>query len=484
MVQLHSERINSRWEPVLPYMSDDEAEGFQDLLRFYSPQGVIRKASTYFRAGGSMPSYVGHGGYFDFEHLLRHLSGMSGLDTGTKRTLYGGGKGNTLFKMFASTLGEIIERVLGSLAFLQHADRLIFGSYKEMTAKGHRCIGPAELPLFAPEQHDQQGNFYDPFTEDTPLRWIKGQRLFSHDEVWMPAQVLMLFYLRRPDEAVICFGTSGGLATHINLKEALYHGIIELFERDAMNVSWYSKIPPEIVDFDRPITNPELRRQLEMAEELPGSVRFYLHALDTPELPTVTGIEVDPRLARYAYYSGAGVDPDIENALLSAFGEYGQSERNMRVALFAPNWRFSRALGHFFDVSPDADRRELNIFFKIVPYYGYPQNFHKLDWYINTKRHVPLSSLPSAGSSLDERWRRLGGLLNRTGIDPIVFDFTPPQMKHVKLTKVYIPELTPPCPPSDPLLAHRRYYELPRQLGLTDRDLTLSDLNTDPMPYP
>ncbi len=52
MVQLHSERINSRWEPVLPYMSDDEAEGFQDLLRFYSPQGVIRKASTYFRAGG------------------------------------------------------------------------------------------------------------------------------------------------------------------------------------------------------------------------------------------------------------------------------------------------------------------------------------------------------------------------------------------------------------------------------------------------
>jgi ribosomal protein S12 methylthiotransferase accessory factor len=483
-LRLRSTHVNPSWE-IVPYrLEDEERRGLEDLLRYYSPFGVIRKVLTYFAPGGSIPTYVAHGDYFNFDHVLARMTGMTGSFTGVKRTIYAGGKGHSLFRSFVSTLAELVERVLGCLEALSRAGTCRWGTYREMTAQGFNCLGPKDLPLFAPEQFGELGMVYDPYDEDTMLGWIEGKRLFSGESIWMPAQIALLFYARRRDEGAIGYGTTGGLATHINEREALYHGITELFERDAINVSWYCRIPPSIIEVDRPLENAELRRLLQVADGLSGKLTFYSHILDAPELPVLTVIELDQWLNRYAYYSGGGVDVDIESVMVSAVGEFGQAERNMRLALYAPDWFFAQAISRFFDVDPGASLRELNLFFKVVPFYGYKENFEKLRWYTESPRRVALSTLPVAGTSLDERWDILMGLLKRLKLDPVVFDFTPAHMAQARLMKVYIPELTLPCPPSWRLLGHPRYYELPQQLGFADRRLTYEDLNKDPHPYP
>lgn len=484
-LQLASRYINPSWEPILYQMSEEEQKGFQDLVRLYSPFGAVRKLSSYFGATGAMSLYVGHGQYFDFDYVLRKLTGLSGMVTGVGKSIYGGGKGYSLFGMFASTLGELVERVLGALEYMGKIDRLVYGTYRQLTQQGYSCLGPKDLPLFAPEQYQDPDMLFEPFTEDTLVGWIEGRRLLSGEPVWMPAQLVLLFYVRRDDEIPIGFSTSGGLASHINRQEALYHGITELFERDGVNLRWYCKIPLDIIDFDRPVNSIELRRLFASSRGLPDQRVYYYHNLDIPDVPVVTVIEFDERVTRYRYYSGGGVDLSIDMAILSALSEYGQAERNMRLALIVSEWEYARYIDQMFNVAPDAKMRSLTNFLKIVPFYGYAQNAEKMNWYVRDGRHIPLSSVHTTETtSPQQRWDALMGILSKYGIDPIIFDFTSPQMEHSCLMKTYIPNLAPPFPPSHPLLGHPRYYEVPQKCGLADRQLAFSDLNTDPLPYP
>src|SRR5262249_1842681 len=278
-LELKSRFINHKWEPILYQMEDDECRGLEDLMRFYSPFSLVRKVSTYFGAGGTLPTYVAHGQYFDFDHVLRRLTGLRGLGSGVSRTIFGGGKGDSLFRAFTSTLGELIERVWGSLYFLEKSHESIYGTYRALTEQGYRCLGPQDLPLFAPEQFDDPDMLFDRFTEDSYLGWIEGKRMFSGEKVWLPAQLILLYYQIMRDEAVIGFSTTGGLATHISEREALYHGIVELFERDAVNVSWYARMPPAAIELDRPLRNAALRNLLGTAQGLAGSMTFYAHML-------------------------------------------------------------------------------------------------------------------------------------------------------------------------------------------------------------
>ncbi len=485
MLDIRSQYINNSWEHILYQMNDEEYDGLMDLYRFYSPFGPIRKVLTYFGSGGSMPLHVGNGQYYDFDYVLRKLTGQTGLKTGLSKTLFAGGKGHNLFNMFVSSLSETVERVLGALSFFDKADQLVYGSYRRLREQGYQCVGPEELALFAPQQYTQPDFMYEPFTADVNLGWIEGRRLLSGESVWMPAQLVSLFYIPRADEVRIGYSTTGGLASHISEREALYHGITELFERDAVNLRWYCKIPPAIIDIDRAPRLPDLQRLMHIANGLPGKMTYYLHSIDVPELPVITVIEIDEWLSRYAYYSGGGVDLDIDACMLSALNEFGQAERNMRLAMAAPEWGFARGVERMFAVDRDEDISKIDIFFKIVAYYGYKENIAKMDWYLHGDEHVALTSLPSVRvQSSAERWEHLLAVLKQHVIDPVIFDFTPPQLDHIRLMKTYILELAPPFLPSIPMLAHQRYYEIPQKLGRSDRRLTFADLNTEALPYP
>ena len=477
----------NRTSEQLPYRVDpDEVRSLAELFRFYGPRSAFRQATAYFGPCGGLPCHAAHGSYFDYDHVIRKLTGRSGFESAVGRTVQGGGKGHSLFGAFASTLGELVERVIGCLQGLAVASaRSRFGSCRDLKTEGLACTGPDVVSLFAPEQYEGRARLFDPFTDDSALRWIEGRRLLSGQPVWVPAQLVLLHYERDPREALIGYSSSGGLAVHGTPHEARYRGIVELFERDAMNVSWYSRIPPRDIGLDRAPRQPALRKLLRAADGLPTTLRLHAIQLDTPDLPTVTVSSIDHRLRRFAYCVGSAADLDTETAILGALTEYGQSERNLRLALAAPDWSFSRALRTTFDVGPDADPRELDAFFKVMPYYGHAGNTEKLRWYMASTDETRLSELPAyEGGQRDGKWTALMKVLAAREIDPIVFDLTPPQFGALHLVKVFIPKLTQPVSPAMPLLGHRRFYDLPRALGATGRRLTYRDLNEAPLPYP
>ncbi len=477
----------NRTSEQMPYRIDQEQfRSLVDLLRFYGPRSVFRQATAYPGPGGGLPCYAAHGSFFDYDHVLRNLTGRSGFESAVGRSVQGGGKGHSLFGAFASTLGELVERVIGCLQGLAATSgRLRFGSCRGLRSEGLSCTGPDVLSLFAPEQYEGRARSFDPFTDDSALHWMEGRRLLSGEPVWVPAQLVLLHYERDPREALIGYASSGGLACHGTAQEARYRGVVELFERDALNVSWFCRIPPRRLHFDTPPRQPALRRLLRAADGLPTTLRFQVVTLDVPELPTVTVTSIDRWLRRFAYCVGSAADADADAAVLGALTEYGQSERNLRLTVAAPDWRFARALRSTFDVRPDADPRELDTFFKVLPYYGHVRNVGKVRWYGEGRDAVGLSELPRyEGDGRDAKWRTLSELLAAHGIDPVVFDFTPPQFDSLSLVKAFIPELTQPMSPAMPVLGHRRFRDLPFTLGCADRRLEFRDLNTDPLPYP
>lgn len=466
-------------------MSDKELDGLHDLLRFYGPYGPLRRMVTYYPAGGSLPLYSGHVTSFSYDYICRKILNLTGFAADLNRNLYAGGKGASLFDMFASSLSESIERGLGMLEGFRQVTNIVYGTRRELSDQGYRCLGPEDLQIFAPEQFARPDFPYVPFTDDTFMGWQKGHRLRSGEPTWVPAQLVAIYYPPlHPEEQYIGYSSSGGLASHIGEKEAILHGIQEIFERDAVNLHWYCKMPPAIVEFDRP-PSPDLGRLLRVTGSFPAQPRFYVHQLDFPEIVVCTSVQYQDQFTRYKYFAGGGVGTDVDSCLYSAMAEFGQAMTPLGIALAAPEWIISRSMDRMFGVDRDVEQHELNVFIKILSYYGYKENFERIRWYVDTPRRVPLSSLPALRhQSFDEQWDHQMAMLDRHGIDPIVFDFTPVQLDSVRVMKVFIPELSPPFLPSMPMLGNRRYYELPERLGFADHRLSYEELNTDPMPYP
>jgi len=258
-----------------------------------------------------------------------------------------------------------------------------------------------------------------------------------------------------------------------------------VFERDGVNIHWYSRIPPKKIVMDREPQIRELDRLLTMSESLGAQPTFYLHPLEFPEIKVLTAIEYHDYFTRYKYYAGGGVSHDIEECLLSAVGEFGQAMVPLGISLAAPGWGLSGAMDRLFGVGRDAKQEDLNVFIKILSYYGYKENFERLRWYVDTEEEVNLSEIERVHlPTLDDRWDYTLAALEQHGMDPIVFDFTPPQFKTVKLMKTVITQLSAPFLPSLPMLGNPRYYSLGHELGVHPSPLSYADINPDPMPYP
>jgi ribosomal protein S12 methylthiotransferase accessory factor len=386
--------------------------------------------------------------------------------------------------MVASSLGEVIERALGSFMGFAHDTLIHYGTYDTLVARGYKCFPPDELPLFVESQYKEAKFPYKPFTRDTFVGWVKGAKLLDGEDVWLPAQIVLPFYLSHPEEPLICYATSGGLAAHISRERAIEHGLAEVFERDAVNLHWNCGHAPRPIVLDCEPRDPRLRRVFDNARSLKTDVRLYLHETDIPGLHTVTAVGFIAGFNKFAYVAGGGGGLSIDAAILGALGEYSQAESANRIVLCAPQWKYSDRVDELLGVDEETPVEDFDIFYKVIGHYGYPKNAAKLKWYLDGSAPIRLSELYARQRRSGSSYDTMLDICRETKLTPIFFDFTLPNMKVVKLTKVFCPELTPPYLHSTPTYGANRYFELPRMLGWTDRVLGPEDLTVSPQPYP
>ena len=146
----------------------------------------------------------------------------------------------------------------GIFAFFKENLDVCNGSYNSLQQAGRNAIAPEALPLFADEQYASPDFFFQPFTDDTEFSWIKGRRLTSQEEIWIPMQLVLFFSIPSIEEARIGYSSSSGMASHIDEALAIMAGIIEIVERDALMLSWYANIPLRRIEVDKPLSSKKL----------------------------------------------------------------------------------------------------------------------------------------------------------------------------------------------------------------------------------
>lgn len=198
----------------------------------------------------------------------------------------------------AAAVGEAVERYCGNRV----PPGLRTATAAELRAAGIRHFGPADLPFFAPWQHAAEGFPYQPFTDDLPIAWARGQE--AGEPCLLPASWVHLNYHsgERRSEPRLHHLNYAGIATGVSAEDAFTRALLELVERDALERWWH---------LGAPTTGIAVRDVPGLAAELAGCpLEVHLVQLPTEHpVACVAAVVVDPATGIVAGGGAARFDP-------------------------------------------------------------------------------------------------------------------------------------------------------------------------------
>ena len=405
----------------------------------------------------------------NFRKLFMELKGLNINISDT----HAGGKGIKVADCLISSLGEFVERFLGMFSYFYFESELVFGSFNELNAKGYKCLDLNDMGLFTQEQYKNPKFPFTPFTKDSKVRWIRGYDILKKEYIYVPAQLILPFYIYLEDEAIIGYSTSGGLSFHSIKEEALYRSIIEIVERDALNVGWYCDIKPIPVDIEG-LKNIYKKLYFDI-KTVPSDIKFYIYkqSCAVEEVNVIVAVSVERGLGEFSYICGGGADINPILALLKAYSEYAQAEKNIRYLRYYSNRSQSDYLRNFLL----KDLNNVDTFFKSVLFYGIKGNSpillnhfsvcnnHKL--YIDKNTYLCVEDTQEKLNCLLEFIKRSDNIKSI-----IIFELFPRGLFGLDigfLMKAFSPDLCPAFSPRYPYLGHKRLKNI---------------RHTHPLPFP
>ncbi|MFE6331672.1 YcaO-like family protein [Streptomyces sp. NPDC057798] len=206
-----------------------------------------------------------------------------------------------------AAIAEGIERYCGNrVPPTGHPDAPVRATAADLDRKGLRLYTPRELPAYADWQYARDKFPYRPLTADTPALWARGTERLSGGrtaEVWAPVALTHLNW-RQGDLRSLPRThhlNYAGIATGQGFEDAVERGLLEIVERDALELWWHLDGPARGID---PASVPGL------ADDLAGSA-LEVHLVEMPSefAPCVAALVRDPRLGLYAAGFACKYDP-------------------------------------------------------------------------------------------------------------------------------------------------------------------------------
>lgn len=129
-------------------------------------------------------------------------------------------------------------------------------SANELTSSGYSWLDPRRYVPYRSEHYISSLRHLKPFDPADTIQWVKGRRMKTGEEVYVPID--LVFYPVRREQAgrqTFYEACSSGVAAFPNGAEASQRALLELIERDAICVTWYSQkvvtaIPSELLRVD------------------------------------------------------------------------------------------------------------------------------------------------------------------------------------------------------------------------------------------
>ena len=185
-----------------------------------------------------------------------------------------------------------------------------------------RAVDPTIFGLFPDERHDLLEFPYRRYLPDREIPWVWGYSFARDESVLVPEN--LAYYARGPRAGADDFvcEVSNGCALGGCLAEAIFHGLLEITERDAFLMTWYARLPAPRVDIDS-ATDRAIPLLAQRARQVLG---YDILAFDiTLEygIPSFWVLAVDdqPGPSRLRALCAAGAHPIPERALLGALCE-------------------------------------------------------------------------------------------------------------------------------------------------------------------
>lgn len=341
------------------------------------------------------------------------------------------------------------------------------------------AIDPRTLGLYPDPWYDQPGFTFARFDENREANWVWGYSFAASRPVLVP--LCFAYYGAAPEASPRwAFETSNGAAVGNCLAEAIFHGLLEIAERDAFLMTWYGRLPAPKLDLatvaDRRIPMLAARARQDFGYELMAFV-----------ISTELGIP-----AFWAMAVNRGGAPGRPHALCAA-GAHVDPEQALHSALVELLPRVAGGVS-YDEAASAAMLADPGLVTKMEHHhqlYCYPGAWSRLEFLPGSGPARPLAGLirpwPSH-ADLAEDLAELAGRYLASGLDVVAVDTTCPELSEggFAAAKVVVPGAVPMT------FGHRyrrihglpRLLTVPHLLGYTDRDLRPDELNPHPHPFP
>ncbi len=340
-----------------------------------------------------------------------------------------------------------------------------------------------ECGLYTDEFYRRHTDHYVPWSAEPEVPWVWGYSLRDERPLLVPEQAV--YYLdHRTDHRNTVQECSNGCASGSSRTEAVLHGLLELLERDAFLVSWYSGLTPVEIDLDT--VDSALVQQMRAHVDLFGyDLRCFDIRTDIP-VPAIAAVAVrrDDGLGTLCFAGGASLDPaDAVRAAvcetasyISGFPERVEAELD-RTERMADDYRLVTELSHH------------------ALLFGLPRMAPLADHWMRQDTRLPLdevfadwTSIRQVHDDLRVPVRQIVAMLAQRGMDTVVVDQTTPEQRLLGLHTVAV--IVPGLVPIDFGWERQRALHLPRtrwapyHAGLAPRPLRADELHRVPHPFP
>lgn len=228
------------------------------------------------------------------------------------------------------------------------------------------------------------------FNPKKEIDWVSGVRTSCGEKVWVPAELVYYTTDRMKQFRKVCYqASSSGVASHFEKSEAINTAILELIERDAFSVTWYSKRNVKAISHRS--LSPDIRYRIEEWKKNNYSVTVLDITLDGPPVVLVM---IWSHTKTPALCSGAACRISLFEAVEKAFDE--AEFMNMSWSHHLPKKVLS---------VDEIDSPESHGAFYITP-----QNLRKVEWLLKS----------DTSDTKDITWEK-----DLSYVDSVVVDITP-----------------------------------------------------------
>ncbi|BCL84119.1 YcaO-like family protein [Ktedonobacteria bacterium brp13] len=386
------------------------------------------------------------------------------------------------------SLLEVVERYAGLRPRGKRA--MVWASYQQLMQEAQPALDPTTLGLHSPEQYEryQQHHYCHhlvPYHPDLICNWVWGYSFQRQSPILVPEHCAYYGIPTNDDNPAFVYEISNGCALGNCLEEAIFHGIMEVIERDAFLLTWYAQLKLPRLDL-LSVTDPTIRMLIERLEQHFGYTIHVFNASLDHALPCLCLLAIDEqqREGMPKAHFMAGSHPHPEQALLRAL-------RELTAALAIPPLHYQQSRAQALKMLDDASCVETLEDHPLI--YYLPEAFERLHFLYHGEQQYTFQEAfnsfyqhPSESMDLrDDLVSLINSYLTR-GTDIVVIDQTAPEHEPCRLrcVKVLMPGMLPMTfGQHNRRVNLERLRQIPASLGYRSQPLTEAEINPHPHPF-